>query len=224
MVPAIKSFLVASAMKLLPLRSSKRLRESMSRQAELCSICYEPISNYSRDPNATEKWCFLPCGHKFGHKCIRNWLALKENPGCPMCRRSVECACGHPITPLGLDHGGKVPDGKRRQLVSKLRDDCEFCAERDPMEMTAIRSTLDGLQKNLGSLAAEYRLGVAESERRWIEHEDAWEAAWRIWWEHETANDPSTSIRSKSKRSRRSRELATPPEAKCSDAVRMGGS
>ncbi|KAK4107930.1 hypothetical protein N656DRAFT_693211, partial [Canariomyces notabilis] len=45
--------------------------------------------------------CLLPCGHVFGHRCLKRWL--RNNNECPACRLDLQCVfCPHSIKPRML--------------------------------------------------------------------------------------------------------------------------
>ncbi|KAI8632196.1 hypothetical protein F5Y19DRAFT_472219 [Xylariaceae sp. FL1651] len=68
-----------------------------------CSICGQKLA-IMQPPDANyEAFAVLPCGHVFGHNCIKLWF--RQNPTCPKCRRNVEHrACGHSVVPQRLEY------------------------------------------------------------------------------------------------------------------------
>lgn len=73
-------------------------------EATPCPICQEPVGSPS--PEGTiEGWSVLPCGHRFGSRCIKYYLGLvaDERPSCPICRLPAHHRCDHPVLPALLD-------------------------------------------------------------------------------------------------------------------------
>ncbi|KAI0449969.1 hypothetical protein F5B21DRAFT_529381 [Xylaria acuta] len=77
-----------------------------------CDICQEkrlrlPIwvdeQAYLGEDRDSEDLCVLPCGHFFGHHCIKQWVDQERQiedgpPDCPKCRFPLLYPeCGHPI-------------------------------------------------------------------------------------------------------------------------------
>jgi hypothetical protein len=66
---------------------------------EECHICQEMLP---------EALATLPCSHKFHAACLSFWLDMATLPNCPMCRRTLEHACGHRLTLRLLRPGAKI--------------------------------------------------------------------------------------------------------------------
>lgn len=104
-----------------------------------CLICQETIGTRNAE-GLKEGFSMLPCGHRFGSRCIKRYLAITadEQPLCPICRHvAYHDACGHPVLPFLLNRDGTHPDliadktGKLRppkcsgeELMTAL---CEYC-------------------------------------------------------------------------------------------------
>jgi hypothetical protein len=98
-----------------------------------CSICQEPVGKPNPD-GITESWSLLPCGHKFGSHCIKQWLGLiaEQKPCCPVCRRKASFACGHPALPTVLsEEEARRKDGCRGPDKSNIIQYrvCDYCKE-----------------------------------------------------------------------------------------------
>lgn len=52
-----------------------------------CMICLEEYGQPSEDRIA-EQPVRLPCGHIYGEKCLRQWMATRPSSICTLCRRS----------------------------------------------------------------------------------------------------------------------------------------
>ncbi|ELR03441.1 hypothetical protein GMDG_06174 [Pseudogymnoascus destructans 20631-21] len=69
-----------------------------------CDICQE-FTEIARigggeDAGKVEKMASLPCGHKFGHRCLLAWLDQALGQTCPLCRSlPVHEECGHAVIP-----------------------------------------------------------------------------------------------------------------------------
>jgi len=88
-----------------------------------CSICQETIGNPLPD-GVIETWAMLPCGHAFGSFCIKTWLGLAEQPSCPVCRRDMQHACGHPCLPRVVTRLHGLP-----RKPAQLSSTCFFCTK-----------------------------------------------------------------------------------------------
>ncbi|KAI3328038.1 hypothetical protein HD806DRAFT_484814 [Xylariaceae sp. AK1471] len=73
-----------------------------------CGICEKKlaITQPADDSSSSsvEAFAILPCGHSFGHECVRIWLSSESSNGsCPSCRRSLQFReCGHDLVPRRL--------------------------------------------------------------------------------------------------------------------------
>jgi len=85
-----------------------------------CPICQETVGT-RRPDGITETWSAIPCGHRFGSFCIKTWLGL-DQPSCPVCRRDMVHACGHPVLPT---IAGK---GRPKKRLPVLQSTCPYCA------------------------------------------------------------------------------------------------
>ncbi|KAI1746590.1 hypothetical protein F4782DRAFT_43708 [Xylaria castorea] len=62
--------------------------------------CWIDSSAYLSEDCDSEDLCVLPCGHFFGHHCIKQWADQKKDgiPDCPNCRFALLYPeCEHPI-------------------------------------------------------------------------------------------------------------------------------
>ncbi|EAQ86029.1 hypothetical protein CHGG_07282 [Chaetomium globosum CBS 148.51] len=104
-----------------------------------CLICQETIGTRNAE-GLKEGFSMLPCGHRFGSRCIKRYLAITadEQPLCPICRHvSYHDACGHPVLPFLLNRDGTHPDliadkdGKLRPPKTSgeelMTTPCEYC-------------------------------------------------------------------------------------------------
>jgi len=55
----------------------------MDNSDELCAICLLKLN--------TNNNTYLECGHKYHHKCIKEWC--KVNSTCPICRQNMNVKC-----------------------------------------------------------------------------------------------------------------------------------
>ncbi|KFY27629.1 hypothetical protein V493_03388 [Pseudogymnoascus sp. VKM F-4281 (FW-2241)] len=98
-----------------------------------CAICQEPIgvarNNEGSGAVKVESMAALPCGHKFGHACLLQWLDQAAGQTCPLCRKLAKHRdCGHSVMPALADRG--PPSLKKGD---KLASRCQSCRkEGDP--------------------------------------------------------------------------------------------
>ncbi|KAL5351666.1 hypothetical protein ACLOAV_003526 [Pseudogymnoascus australis] len=93
----------------------------------ICAICHEATGVPRPDVGEAgriEKMASLPCGHKFGHLCLLQWLDQDFGQSCPLCRdRAVHPGCRHYVLPA-LVEGGPASLGEGGKLSPK----CESCS------------------------------------------------------------------------------------------------
>lgn len=166
---------------------------------DTCGICRE------LPESSGEKWCALPCGHKFGHRCLRTLLAHRRLRHCPTCNESVARACGHPITPVPVratHHIGILMEVRRvaQRLQAQMRTECGFCKDQRAKceDAVAVLAALDinvdrALSKTNGSLIQPGDVGGPVSE-------DQFEREWREWWDETTAGPRSVEEASRKKK------------------------
>ncbi|KAH9992377.1 hypothetical protein F4779DRAFT_241644 [Xylariaceae sp. FL0662B] len=94
-------------------------------QSGLCDIC--------QDPENTQEFASLPCGHKFHYGCIDKWLGMGVSTRhCPYCRRNlVHPDCGH-----RLDSELIKPCAVIRQ--SDISPRCNDCRPRISRQTVAV--------------------------------------------------------------------------------------
>ncbi|KAK4467074.1 hypothetical protein QBC42DRAFT_960 [Cladorrhinum samala] len=106
-----------------------------------CPICQEPVGQKTPEGN-TETWSELPCGHRFGSTCIKQYLGIvaEERPQCPICRQKAYHACDHPVLPVVLKDNGlskqlsRWDNNKKRglpaQAVEQMQNTlCGYCQQ-----------------------------------------------------------------------------------------------
>lgn len=104
-----------------------------------CLICQETVGTRNAE-GLKEGFSMLPCGHRFGSRCIKRYLAITadEQPLCPICRHAVHHdTCGHPVLPFLLNRDGTHPDliadksGKLRPPMGSDEElktaPCQYC-------------------------------------------------------------------------------------------------
>jgi hypothetical protein len=159
-----------------------------------CAICQDPVGSPRQDLK-TEVWVFLPCGHKFGHRCIRSWfLQAGRQSRCPLCRRDMRMTCGHPFSPLPTPPRPARSRGSRKDAAVVCRPFvemhyqqetqglCGFC-KTDSAKYDAIVDALHGLLK-LGNSYGRgfYPVNEEGFEARLGDVANLKEAEWRRWY------------------------------------------
>lgn len=147
-----------------------------------CGICRQL-------PEASgEKWCALPCGHRFGHRCLRALLAHRRLRHCPVCNDSVARVCGHPVAPAPVRAAGVgvLAEVRRvaRGLQAQMRTECGFCRDQRARCEDAAR-VLAALELNADRAHFDMESGVRTVP------EDQFEREWREWWDETTEEPPS---------------------------------
>ncbi|OBT48237.1 hypothetical protein VE00_01045 [Pseudogymnoascus sp. WSF 3629] len=69
-----------------------------------CAICREyteiPRPDIGSAAGKIETMASLPCGHRFGHYCLLEWLDQEVGQSCPLCRSMpIHSECGHAVIP-----------------------------------------------------------------------------------------------------------------------------
>lgn len=145
-----------------------------------CTICEK------KPPESGEEWCVLPCGHAFGHRCVRQFFLWPSFRNCPTCVVPALHTCGHPVAPAMLPgvtdlRGVELMRGLKRaalHLDEQVRSACGYCQERPEADETA-DMLLDLL----------YGKGQVPEVRSRIYR---MEPEWQVWWERGTDNIPMT--------------------------------
>jgi len=168
-----------------------------------CSICLEqplPTSNLQRTKKgatvttttgkqdsattAGEQWCMLPCGHTFGHKCLRQWLSSPHGARvCPLCRDPAVRICGHPVSPAPVSSSHSVSRRLETRLVRRGLENqrltkCPFCVSNK-------ETPHDTLLAMIGKHIAPVDWAA---HRRY--HNRLVEARWKAWWDSQTPKGP----------------------------------
>ncbi|KAK4110010.1 hypothetical protein N656DRAFT_715028 [Canariomyces notabilis] len=114
----------------------------MANEIELsCPICLVPVGSLSPE-GTVEGWSALPCGHRFGSYCIKQYLGMvaDERPSCPVCRLPAHHQCDHPVLPVVLDAreaklDEEITAEKRAGKISKLQAiPCGYCQTPEASE------------------------------------------------------------------------------------------
>ena len=94
-----------------------------------CPICRDPVG-VRTESDTLETWRHLPCGHKFGRKCIMEYFGalMHEKPLCPICREPSYHSCGHPVLPQPL------PVIQNSRYIHPQHRLCEYC-KANPLRM-----------------------------------------------------------------------------------------
>ncbi len=103
---------------------------------EPCSICHFIVGTKTPE-DIVEAWAILPCGHRFGSYCVKVWLGMSIDAVCPICRRKMVHACGHPTLPRPSapppkDEPDPQPeDEEAGDGCKECEDDCVFETDED---------------------------------------------------------------------------------------------
>lgn len=77
----------ASQAQRIPILNQLSLLKHLTLFDEECTICIQNGTE-SNDTNFVE----LPCGHNFHDSCVRQWINVGQNIGCPVCRAQIDPA------------------------------------------------------------------------------------------------------------------------------------
>lgn len=158
-----------------------------------CEICQEPV-NVEKEDGTVEIWSALPCGHRFGILCIREWLCTAIEPSCPSCRRNLAMeTCKHPFLPTAAkvirtqQTGTAYTTHFDKQCQKSLEGRCGFCRSDAIKVYEAAESALYGLYHNASSIIpAADRLTALDYARRLKELMVARDNDWKKWWDAQT--------------------------------------
>jgi hypothetical protein len=94
-----------------------------------CPICQELVG-YPNPEGIAEEWSSLPCGHRFGDHCIKQYLRIvaDDRPSCPICRQSAYHGCGHPVLPTRLTGSAAKTSIDAKKTMERVRNlQASFC-------------------------------------------------------------------------------------------------
>lgn len=150
---------------------------------DTCGVCRE------LPDSSGEKWCALPCGHRFGHRCLRALLAHRRLRHCPTCNESVARVCGHPVAPapVRVTGVGVLVEVRRvaQGLQVQMGIECGFCKDQ--------RAKCEDAAKVLAALDIKADEEPSNTNEAPVQHvsEDQFEREWREWWDETTAEPQS---------------------------------
>ncbi|KAK0626498.1 hypothetical protein B0T14DRAFT_423829 [Immersiella caudata] len=176
-----------------------------------CPICQELVG-YPNPEGITEDWSSLPCGHRFGGHCIKQYLRIvaDDRPSCPICRQvAYHGCCGHPVLPTRLSDTAAKTSIDTKKTMERVRNlhtsFCSYCQStgrsavtraRRPRKIKAFFLSISNMPRKL--LARSRRDPTPGYVRRpllvpWDMDEDAgpwvdpWprsrDPAWERWWD-----------------------------------------
>ena len=162
-----------------------------------CSICFETVYNKRAD-GSIESWSFLPCGHWFGSRCIRDWLGKADEPQCPVCRAPMRCLrCEHPYPPSVWRprHRSQTPEQFKAAYVwdhksrSKWLDvECGFCASPKGLEFKAYEAARETMEKHSRSIFRGFNMHVGTTAEVNEALREARLQEWKAWWDSLTTH------------------------------------
>ncbi len=98
-----------------------------------CPICQETVGTRSPE-GVIEIWNKLPCGHRFGSDCIKQYLKIvaDDRPACPICRQMAYHRCGHPVLPMPASISSQDVKKHREpsagdQVEAMKNSNCPYC-------------------------------------------------------------------------------------------------